>query len=185
MDVSEKSRTGGETKTGHKLWGERRRGAMRDMWGRRAGVRFFHRDLAKVEAGSQHIGFRDKVLCPHLQLEASGPGKGSQGDQFPCCIIRTPQVGGLGKRMLQGTKEVLAQRRHTPFTRSAPGRPARTGLQTGQAENSAFPCKGAAPSGNKEEARWGLGGAEPGGEQEPHRGRGHERGSWADQRGGT
>lgn len=182
--MSEKSRTGGETKTGHKLWDERR-GAMRDMWGRRAGVRFFHRDLAKVEAGSQHIGFRDKVLCPHLQLEASGSGQGSQGDQFPCCIIRTPQVGGLGKRMLQGTKEVLAQRPRTPFTRSAPGRPARTGLQTGQAENSAFPCKGAAPSGNKEEAQWDLGGAEPGAEQEPHRGRGHKRGSWAGQRGGT
>lgn len=55
----------------------------------------------KAGAGSQHTGYpsdpyRDRILCSHLQQEAGGPGQGSQGDQFPCCIIRTPQVGGLG-----------------------------------------------------------------------------------------
>lgn len=182
VDVPGKSRTGGETKTGHQLWGERR-GRMRDMvgaWGRSS--LFPWRSCEGEHTGYPSDPYRDRALCPHLQLKAGGPGQGSQSDQFPCCIIRTPQVGGQGKRMLLGTKEGLAQSPHTPLHGACPGvrEPARTGLQTGLGETVPhFPTKARLPVGTKKKRSGGAYAGRSLEEQGRHRGRGHEEQSWA------
>lgn len=109
-------------------------------WGRGARVRFFYGDPVKAGTSSQHTD--------------------------PSSIIRTPQVGGLGTRMLSGTKEGAGPApSHTSYTEQAWASGNKRELDFRPAKQREILISPKRCGSQKEQRRSevNLGGAEPGG----------------------